>query len=141
GYTLQGSSSSSSKFTCSGTGTAVTCTSVSGQVVAVGSPETIHLTVKVPANSAVSVINSATAYGGGDPVHTSGNPTSPAATDTVTVIQVPTTVSISAAIQTQSATILTAFANPLVVTIKDAGGVAIANYGASYGSISYAAST
>jgi hypothetical protein len=145
GYTLQGSSSTGGSFSCSGSGTSVSCSNMtSGATIAVGSPDTIHLTVVVPKTSAATVTDSACAFGGGDIVHTTCTPTTSGANsnvDTVNVIQVPASVAINPAIQTQSATILTAFAQPLVVTIEDAAGVAIKNYGVSNGAISFAAPT
>ena len=71
GYTLHGSSSTGSVWSCSGAGaTTVMCTTSS--VIGPGSSSMISLTVNIPANSATSVTNlGASAYGGGDLVHTS----------------------------------------------------------------------
>ena len=75
--------------------------------------------MNIPTTSPTSVTNTAIVYGGGDLVHTNaGNGAT--GSDTVTVVQVPTTLTISAG-NNQSATISTPFATPLSVTVKDAG--------------------
>ena len=80
----------------------------------------IHIIVNVPAGSPTSVTNTGDAFGGGDVVHTnSGNAIS--SSSTVTVVQVPASIVISSG-SGQSATVNTAFANPLVVIVKDAAG-------------------
>jgi hypothetical protein len=91
GYTLHGSSSTGSAWTCSGPGaTTVTCTTSS--VIGAGSSSMISLTVNVPADSATSVTNlGASVYGGGDTVHTSLATAATSNTDTVTVNQLTTT--------------------------------------------------
>ncbi len=122
GYTLHGSSSTGSAWTCSAPGaTTVTCTTSS--VIGAGSSSMISLTVNVPANSATSVTNlGASVYGGGDTVHTSLGTAATSNTDTVTVSQVPAFVGIpgTGSGNHQSATILTAFSSPLVVVVADA---------------------
>jgi uncharacterized repeat protein (TIGR01451 family) len=121
GYTLNSYTSTGSvAWTCSGAGT-VTCTTTGG--IAGGANSVINLTVDVPANSAVSVTNSAKAWGGGDLTHTSSG-SAATASDTATVIQVPASVTIDTG-NNQSATIDTAFAATLSVTVKDAGSVVI----------------
>src|SRR5579859_7918116 len=67
-YTLASYTSTGSAWSCSGT-TTVTCTTTAG--ISGGADSIITLTVNVPANSAVSVSNSAKAWGGGDLTHTS----------------------------------------------------------------------
>jgi hypothetical protein len=120
GYTLNSFSSTGATWSCSGTNT-VTCTSTSG--ISGGSNSVITLTVDIPANSPVSVSNTAKAWGGGDLTHTS-LATAVSASDTATVVQVPASVTVSAG-NNQSATIGTAFTTALSVTVKDAGGVTI----------------
>jgi subtilisin-like proprotein convertase family protein len=122
GYTL--SSFSGTLWGCSGTGVTVTCTS-SQAVVGGSSFNLLKLMVSVPAASPTSVTNNAVAFGGGDLHHT--NLSNGATTfSTVTVVQVPATITINGT-QTQSAAIGTAFGS-LAVTVKDAGGVVIPNY-------------
>lgn len=115
GYTL--SSSTGSGWNCSGL-TIVTCTSAA--VVEGGSSfPVIKLTVNVPSTSPTSVTNTAEAYGGGDPVHTSGNPVS--ASNTVNnVVQVPALIVLTG--NNQSATVGTGFGSPLSVEVEDAAG-------------------
>jgi len=122
GYTLNSFTSTGAVWSCSGVGT-VTCTTTGG--IAGGSNSVITLTVDVPANSAVSVTNTAGVWGGGDLTHTS-SATAAMASDSATVIQVPASVTINAG-NNQSIAIDTAFATGLSVTVKDAGGVAIPN--------------
>jgi uncharacterized repeat protein (TIGR01451 family) len=121
GYTLNSYTSTGSLWTCSGTN-AVTCTAVPG--LSAGTTSTITLTVNVPASSPTSVSNTASAYGGGDLVHTSPSTATTSNTSTVTVAQVPASLSISSG-NSQSAVIDTAFSAPLVATVTDAGGVGI----------------
>jgi hypothetical protein len=82
--------------------------------------------VSVPANSATSVSNTASAWGGGDLVHTGSGNAAGSNTDSVTVMQVPASITMNGG-QTQSASIGSAFGS-LAVTVKDAGGVVIPNY-------------
>ena len=121
GYTLQASTSTGNNFGCGATTNVVTCTSTAAIVG--GGNNVINLTVNIPANSPTSVTNTASAYGGGDLVHSSGSPAL-SNTDPVTVVQVPASVTITAG-GTQSASINTAFATQLTVLVKDAGEVAI----------------
>jgi hypothetical protein len=111
-------------WSCSGT-TTVTCTSTSGIVG--GGDSIINLVVAVPANSPVSVSNTALAWGGGDLIHTS-QATAAQGSDTATVIQVPASVTINNSGSPQSTTIGTAFATPLSVTVTDANSVVIPLY-------------
>ncbi len=128
GYTLNTYSSAGNVWTCGSTITnPVTVSCISTEQVAGGNAyNTLQLIVNVPANSPISVSNTASAWGGGDLVHTSSGTAVMSNTDTVTVVQVPATISINGN-QTQSATINTAFGS-LAVTVKDGGGVAIPNY-------------
>jgi hypothetical protein len=123
GYTL--SSGTGTNWSCSGSST-VTCTTTAVVAGNGGDFPLITLTVNVPAASATSVSNTAIVFGGGDLTHTSsGNGAQ--STDTVTVVQVPASLTISAG-QTQSTPVGTAFATQLAVTVKDAGGVVIPSY-------------
>ncbi len=121
GYSL--ASFTGSGWTCGGT-TAVTCTS--NQTESGGSSfPAIMLSVNVPANSPTSVSNTALAYGGGDLAHTSLATAAASNTDTVTVVQVPASITVNAGDSPQATPISTAFTNPLAVTINDAAGIAI----------------
>ena len=116
GYTLV--SGTGTGWSCSGTN-AVSCTN-STVVAASGSFAPLILTVSVPANSPVSVQNSATASGGGAASPATSN------TDTVPVMQVAATIAATTG-SGQSAQTNTAFASPLVATVRDAGGVVMQN--------------
>jgi hypothetical protein len=123
GYTLASYTSTSNLWTCGTIGSgSVSCTATPG--IAGGSSSTINLTVNVPAGSPTSVSNTALAWGGGDPVHNSSGSAASSNTDSVTVAQVPATITLSSG-NSQSATIGTAFGTGLEVTVTDAGGVAI----------------
>jgi hypothetical protein len=124
GYTL--SSGTGTNWTCSGAST-VTCTTSAVVAGNGGSFPLITLTVNVPANSATSVSNIANVFGGGDLIHTDLTHAAASNTDTVTVVQVPASLLISAG-QTQSTAVGSAFATQLAVTVKDAGGAVIQNY-------------
>ncbi len=125
GYTLSSYSSTSNAWSCTSAANAVSCNSA--QTVAGGSGfPTLKLIVNVPANSAVSVSNSAGAWGGGDPVHASAATPAISNTDLATVVQVPASVSINGN-QTQQTPVGLAFGS-LAVTVKDAGGATIATY-------------
>ena len=120
GYTL--ASFSGSGWTCSGA-TSITC--ISTAVVAGGAnfPLT-SLTVNVPAASPTSVSNTAGVFGGGDPVHIN-EAQAAVSNDVVSVLQVPASITINGS-ATQAAAAGSAFGS-LAVTVKDPGGVAIAN--------------
>ena len=113
------------RWSCSGTST-VTCTTTGG--ISGGANSIITLTVDVPAASAVSVTNTAKAWGGGDLTHTSLGYGRIGVTDTATVIQVPASVTINNRGGTQSTAIGTAFAIALICDGEDAGSVAIPLY-------------
>jgi subtilisin-like proprotein convertase family protein len=123
GYTLAGSSGTG--WNCSGT-TTVTCTSTTVVAGAGGTFPALILTVNVPANSPVSVSNSAGVFGGGDLTHTSLATAATGSDNNVPVVQVPATITINGN-GTQSAPINTAFGS-LAVTVKDAGAVVIPNF-------------
>jgi hypothetical protein len=121
-YTMASYTSTASAWNCSGAN-AVSCSTTSG--ISGGAPSVITLTVNVPANSPVSVTNTAAAWGGGDLTHASSG-TAVTASDTAAVVQSPASISING-MGTQSAPVNTAFGG-LAVTVKDAGGVFIPNY-------------
>ena len=124
GYTLASYTSTASAWSCTGMGV-ITCTTTAG--ISGGASSMINLTVNVPANSPVSVSNTAGAWGGGDLTHTS-SATAATSTDTATVVQVPAFISTNSGTTPQSANVNTAFAIPLAVTVQDAGHVAISGY-------------
>jgi len=122
-YSLNGYSGTG--WTCNSAGTTtITVTCQSSTSISGGSSSLITLTVGVPSTSPVSVQNTASAYGGGDPTHTSGSPAT-SNTDTATVTQVPASVTINNSGSPQFALVSTAFAIPLSVTVTDAASVAI----------------
>ncbi|MGA3133881.1 MAG: Ig-like domain repeat protein [Terracidiphilus sp.] len=92
GYVLV--TSSGAGWSCSGTGTA-TCTSSQG-VSGGSSFATLVLTVSVPTNSPASVSDTASVYGGGDPVHNTLGTAVTSNTDTVSVIATSTTTAANA---------------------------------------------
>ena len=118
GYTLSSSTSTGNLFTCSGS-TTVTCTGTPG--IAAGGSNTISLTVNIPASSPTSVTNTASTWGGGDPVHFSSATAATGTDSNVVVVQVPSSISIVSG-SNQTATVNTSFATPLTVVVKDAGG-------------------
>jgi len=121
GYTLASYTSTSSLWTCSGTGT-VTCTATPG--IAGGSSSTINLFVNIPTNSPTSVNNSAQAWGGGDTVHASQGTAATSNNSSVAVNQVPSTITVAGG-NNQSATLGTEFGSELVAVVKDGAGATI----------------
>ncbi len=120
GYVMTGYTGTG--WNCAGIST-INCTSTTG--IAGGSSSTIAITVSIPGSSSVSVTNNASAFGGGDVVHTnSGNAVT--ASDTVTVVQVPFSITATGGTP-QSTLVNTAFATNLQATVKDANSVAINN--------------
>ncbi|WP_263349831.1 beta strand repeat-containing protein [Acidicapsa acidisoli] len=124
GYTLASYTSTGSAWSCSGAST-ITCTTTA--TISGGADSVITLTVNVPANSPVSVTNTAKAWGGGDLTHTSLASAASGA-DTAAVVQVPASVTINNGGGTQSTTIDAAFGTPLSVTVDDANSVVIPSY-------------
>jgi hypothetical protein len=126
GYTVNAfTGTNATTWSCTGTGTATANCTTSVQLNGGGATyPVIHIIVNVPANSAISVTNTADAFGGGDVNHTNiGNAiTGPS---TVTVVQVPASIVVNSG-SGQSTLVSTAFTNPLVAKVTDAGGVAIA---------------
>ncbi|UWZ86119.1 beta strand repeat-containing protein [Occallatibacter riparius] len=133
-YTLAGSSATGATWGCGGVSNMITCTTTSN--INGGANSKIALNVNVPDTSPTSVSTTAIAYGGGDLNHTTAGSAATSNVDTATVIQVPAAVTINSG-DSQSTTILTAFASPLVATVKDAAGVTIPNYSP----VSFAAAT
>ena len=128
GYTLGSYTSTSGLWTCLGPNP-VTCTATPG--LAGGSSSTITLTVNVPANSPISVSNSASVWGGGDLVHTSAATAAHSNTDTATVVQVPANLIVTSG-SGQSTLPNTAFANPLIATVTDAGNNPVPGYNVTF---------
>jgi hypothetical protein len=122
-YTLNSYTSTGSAWACTELGS-VACSSTTA--IPGGSSSTINLTVDVPRNSPTSVSNTATAWGGGDPVHTSSGSAASSNTDTATVVQVPAEIGIPGS-QIQSASAGTAFGS-LAARVGDAAGAAIPSY-------------
>lgn len=121
GYTL--ASYSGTGWTCSGT-TTVSCSTTA--IVANGADfNLLQLNVNIPANSATSVGNQASVYGGGDTLYTSLPTALNSNNHFVTVVQVAASLNVNAGTP-QSATILSAFATPLSAIVRDAGNVPIA---------------
>ena len=123
-YTYTYNSASGTGWSCNANGTTapviVTCTYSTPSITGGGS-SMITLTVNVPSTSPVSVSNSASAYGGGDLVHTNSGSAAASNPDTVNnVTQVPASVTINNSGSPQSAVVNTAFATALSVTVKDA---------------------
>jgi hypothetical protein len=129
GYTL--SSVTGTNWNCSSsTQQMAICTSSAVVAGSGGSFPTISLLVNVPANSPTSASNTAKVYGGGDLNHTSAA-TAATGSDTVSVTQVPATITINAG-ATQQAMVNTAFGTSMAVTVKDAGGVVIPSSSVTY---------
>jgi hypothetical protein len=129
-YTLNTYSSTGSAWTCTPTGTTtvtVTCTSTTP--IAGGGNSNIALTVNIPNTSPTSVNNGASAYGGGDPTHSSSGSQALSNTDTVFgVMQAPASVTVNNSGSPQLAVVNTNFGTALSVTVLDAAGVEIPNY-------------
>jgi len=125
GYTIANFGTTSASWTCSGAGTGTASCTTSLAVSGGSSFPLIQLMVNVPAASPTSVSNTAKAFGGGDLTHTN-LASAASSSSTVTVTQIPAHIAATSG-SGQSANVSTAFANPLVATVTDAGGVAIAN--------------
>lgn len=123
GFTLNGFSGTG--WTCGSVTSVVSCTSTQSVVGASAFP-TLRLIANVPTSSPTSVSNTASTWGGGDPIHTSPATAAVSNTDTVTVVQVPASINVTSG-SGQSANVNTAFANPLVVTVRDAASVPVPN--------------
>jgi hypothetical protein len=119
GYTV--SSAGGTNWSCAGT-TTLTCTDTTDAIAGGLSYPAITLTANVPAASPTSVQNTASAAGGGAVA------TANSVADTVTVVQVPASVTANSGTTPQGATVSTAFTTDLLATVKDAAGVVIPNY-------------
>ena len=125
GYKVSNFGSTPSSWSCSGAGSqTVSCSTTSSIASGMSSPP-IQVFVNVPANSPISVTNMALVWGGGDVVHTSAATAATGSDSNVPVAQVPAYITVNMALQ--STQIPTAFATPLSVTVKDAGGVVVPN--------------
>jgi hypothetical protein len=129
GYTLSSYSSTASDWTCGSSANVVTCSSTSA--IGSGTSSVITLMVNIPAGSPASVTNTALAWGGGDLTHTSLGTAASGTDANVPVVQVPASVIIDSG-NNQSATVGTAFAAPLTVTVEDANSVAISGYNVTF---------
>src|SRR3984957_9047765 len=121
GYTLN--SFAGTGWSCGAVTVTVTCTSTTAVSGGGSSYPTLGLTVNVPGNSAISVTNNASAFGAGDVIHTSLG-TAATAFSTVTVVQVPATINLTAG-NNQAVAVSLTFPTDLSVTVLDAGNVAI----------------
>jgi Bacterial Ig-like domain (group 3)/FG-GAP-like repeat/FG-GAP repeat len=117
-------SSSGTGWTCSASGQTVTCKSDSAVSQGSSYPG-LTIDVNVSATASTSITNQVSVIGAGVTSPTNSN------TDTVTVIQVPASVTISGG-NNQSATIGNAFTTPLSVTVKDANSVLIPSYNVTF---------
>ncbi len=123
GYSVQ-SVATGAQWSCGATTqTTVNCTSnsvVAGQSAAF---QTITVNANIPPGSATSVMNTAYAWGGGDLTHINQG-TAASGSDTVTVVQVPASLSLTSG-NSQTATVGTAFSSLFGVTVRDAGNATI----------------
>jgi uncharacterized repeat protein (TIGR01451 family) len=121
GYTV---TSFGGSWSCLGTGTqSATCTSTSA-VVGGSSFPGLQITANIPTNSPVSVVNTASAYGGGDPVHSTSGTAASGSDSGLTVVQVASSIAATAG-ALQSANINGVFATALQATVKDANNVGV----------------
>ncbi|HEY3824389.1 MAG TPA: dockerin type I domain-containing protein, partial [Bryobacteraceae bacterium] len=120
GYTISSFVPTSATWNCSGTGTqAAMCTST--QAITAGSSfPVIDINVSVPSNSALTVTNTASAYGGGDAVHTSLGTAATGSDSNASVTQTASSIAATTG-ASQSTNISTQFATQLQATVKDAG--------------------
>jgi hypothetical protein len=121
GYTLNSFNSAGNVWTCGSITNVVTCTNPQ-QITGVGDYTVLNLIVNIPAASPVSVTNNVTISGGGELSTYTGNDSS---SDTITVVQVPATITTNLNTTPQTAPLNTAFAVGLAVTVKDANSVPI----------------
>ncbi len=122
GYAVSGFGSTDvGTWTCSGAGTQTAICSATAQIAGGQAYPLIHLLVNVPATSALSITNTALAFGGGDPVHINVS-TAAKGSSVVTVAQVAANIAVLGGTTPQSAAVGTQFAQPLTVVVTDAGG-------------------
>jgi hypothetical protein len=118
GYAVANFGSTAASWSCSGT-TTLTCTST--LAVSGGSSfPPIQAIVNVPANSPVSVSNTALAWGGGDLTHTNSGNAAAGTDSNVPVVQIPASISATGG-SGQTTAVNSAFASPLQATVLDAG--------------------
>ena len=107
----------------------ITCTSAT-VLNGGGTFPVIQIFVNVPANSPVSVTNTAHAFGGGDAIHTPANPAT--GSDTVSnVVQVPASIQATAG-NNQYSNVGAAFPIALQATVQDAANVPIPGIGVKF---------
>ena len=125
GYTVNNFTGTDVSWNCSGAGTqTASCTNTSA-VNGGSSFPVIKMIVNIPLNSSVVVMNTASAYGGGDPTHNSSG-TAAMGSDTVTVMQTAATITIIAG-NNQSTIVNTPFPINLQVLVRDAANMPIPN--------------
>jgi photosystem II stability/assembly factor-like uncharacterized protein len=130
GYTVNNFSTTDVSWTCSGAGTqTATCTSTLA-VKGGSSFPVIKIIVNIPAASLTSVTNTAKAFGRGDTTHTS-LVTAASGSDTVSVIQVPASVTATAGTPQKTGT-NTAFPTKLQATVRDAGSIGVPNVNVTF---------
>ncbi len=132
------SSATGTNWTCVPNGQTVTCTSTGVVAGNGGQFPIIALTVNVPTTSASSVTNNAKAYGGGDLVHTNSS-NGASGSDTLKVVQVPTSISLTAG-DNQTVAVNTAFPTAFSVTVRDAGNSPISGLTVTFTAPSFGAS-
>jgi hypothetical protein len=125
GYTLQAGFGTSWNIS-TGASNTVICTTTTVVEGGGGSFPTIHLTVNVPSNSPLFVVDNAGVFGGGDQNHTN-MATAATAFNNVSVTQVPALITINAGAKQMTLTNQN-FATMLAATVMDAGNVTISNY-------------
>ncbi len=108
------------------TTTVVSCTR-STVIAASAAAPAITVNVNIAPTSPTSVANTATVSGGGEAVTTNNS-----STDTVPVAQTASSMTANPGTTPQSATISTAFANPLAVTVRDASNNPVAGVSVTF---------
>ncbi len=130
GYTVSGFGATSAAWSCNGTA-AVSCTSTQG--VAGGSSfPVIQLIVNVPASSPVSVSNTASAWGGGDLIHTNSGSAATGTDSNVPVVQVPAAMVPGSGTTPQSQGAGLAYPTNLSVKVTDAGGIPVSGVSVTF---------
>ncbi len=120
GYTVNAFTGTSATWTCTGQTTqTVSCTSTQ-PIMGGNTFPTIKIIVNVPGTSPTMVTNTASAFGGGDLVHTNSGSAVSGSDTNVPVVQVPTQMTVNINTTPQSATVGMPFGTLLGVTVKDA---------------------
>jgi hypothetical protein len=125
GYTVSSFAATDSSWTCNGLNTQTASCFTVAAVKGGSSFPLVRIVVNIPATSPGTVTNTASVYGGNDPVHNSLN-NSATASDSVAVVQNPTSIA-STAGTPQTVSINQAFATNLQVVVKDAANAVIPN--------------